>query len=195
MKKFFLLVTFLIILFGLTQAQSLSGIDLDFTFPDTYNGLILSPSAQFESNKHVWSVGPTILVSYGDQIEQRETMKFSGLYLGYKNFLQGREEKFSVFFALNLWLQRIKDKQRSQFFNTGTSSFESFTIEQTDTIVQFSPSLGVECKISDRFRISQQIGTGFNLTFRKATSPFSDFSDPIINQEWILKTGIGFSLN
>ena len=51
-------------------AQKLSSIELSFAFPDSYDGVILSPSVQLDSKNHVWSVGPTLLVSYGDQIVQ-----------------------------------------------------------------------------------------------------------------------------
>ena len=175
-------------------AQKLSSIELSFAFPDSYDGVILSPSVQLDSKNHVWSVGPTLLVSYGDQIVQRESTKLTGVSIGYLNYLQGREDKFNLFFLSELWYQRIKDVQDSRFFDPGTSSFQSFEIEQVDNTLQFFLGFGLDFAVSDKISLKQSIGTGINYTSRAVTSPFSDFSDPLFYRDWMIETGILFRL-
>ncbi len=177
------------------SAQSLSNLSLELGIPNSYDAFVVAPTAQFESNKHVWSIGPTVLLSYGDQVEQRESMKLSGLYLGYTNFPQGSDQMVSLFYEFNLWLQRIKVEQDSRYFNTQSGSFDDFTIEQIDNTIQFFASLGIQFQLSDKIAVRQTIGTGINSTFRSATSPFTDFSDPFVKQDWLLKTSFVYRLN
>ncbi len=177
------------------QAQQISGTSLSFAIPDSYDGMILSPNIQLDANNHTWSVGPTVLFSFGDQIEQRDNTKLTGLYLGYTNYPQGRDQKFSMFYGFDLWSQRVKDEQNSRFFNTSTNAFENIQIDQTDNIFQFFVNAGVLFKLSDQFSINQTIGTGLNATFRSTASPFNDFNDAFFNQDWLLKTSLTFHLN
>lgn len=193
-KNYILPILFLMI-GEVTIAQSISSASLEFAFPNSYDGLIFSPSVQSNANNHSWSIGPTILFSYGDQIEQRDGTKLTGLYLGYTNFPQGRDQKLNLFYGFDLWAQRVKDEQNSQFFNTSSNSFEDITIEQKDTILQFFVNLGASWQFADRFALNQVIGTGLNATSRSTTSPFSDFDDSFYNQDWLLKTSITFRLN
>ncbi|MEQ9404044.1 MAG: hypothetical protein RIM99_10685 [Cyclobacteriaceae bacterium] len=193
-KSLFLLLAILF-LPTTTQAQTLSGISIDFGLPDSYDAFVLSPAAHIKSNNHVWSIGPALLFSYGDQIEQRESPKLTGLTLGYTNYLIETEEKVSLFFALDLWLQRVSDVQESRYFDTGTNSFESFTIKQTDNTAQLFVGFGAMVKLSDQVSIKQTISTGVNFTSRSATSPFNNFTDPLISQDWLLKTGLFYRLN
>ncbi len=177
------------------SAQSLSSLGLSFALPESYDGVVIAPTSQFDSNNHTWSVGPTILLSYGDQIEQRESTKLTGLYLGYTNFPQGREQKISMFYGFDLWAQQVKDEQDSRYFNTSTSAFEDITIEQKDAILQLFINLGLMIKLSDKISINQVIGTGLNATSRSTTSPFDDFNDAFYSQDWMLKTGFAYRLN
>ena len=121
-------------------------------------------------------------------------MKITGLYLAYTNYLHGKEQAVNLFFSFNLFLQRIKDKQNSQYFNTSSNSFEPFILEQTDKTIQFFANLGAMIKLSDKLSVNQIVGSGFNTTFRAATSPFSDFSDPFIKQDWLIKTSLSYRL-
>lgn len=170
--------------------------NLDFktqvSLPDSYDGLILSPAASLEFKKHSWSIGPTFLISYGDQIAERETIKVSGLYIGYDNYLHGKDEKLNFFFAVDLYLQRIKDIQASQYFDTQSNSFQAFEIEQMDNIVQLFVNYGISLKLTEKLHLSQSIGVGVNNTLRSTSSPFNDFSDSFFSKDWLLKTGINY---
>lgn len=176
------------------KAQSISAVELQFAIPNTYDGVVMSPTVQLDFNKHAWSIGPTILLSYGDNIEQRESVKLSGLYLGYTNYLYGRSEKFNLFHSFDLILQRVKDEQDSRYFSPVSNNFEEFSLEQTDNIVQLFANFGVLIKLSDKFSLSQTLGIGLNSTFRSTSSPFNDFSDTFIAQDWLLKTGFTYRL-
>ncbi|MEP5611925.1 MAG: hypothetical protein ABJP45_06730 [Cyclobacteriaceae bacterium] len=186
---------FLCLFSTMAYTQSLSSLSLEFAIPNSYDGLILSPSAQFDANNHTWSIGPTVLFSFGDQIEQRDGTKLTGLYAGYSNFPQGREGKVNMFYGFGLWAQRVKDEQNSQFFNNATSSFEDITIEQKDNIIQFFVNLGIAINLTDKLAVKQVIGTGLNATSRTTTSPFDDFDDTFYSQDWLLKTSLTFRLN
>ncbi|MEP1097445.1 MAG: hypothetical protein ABJG78_20170 [Cyclobacteriaceae bacterium] len=186
---------FFCLLTTLAYTQSLSSLSLEFAIPDSYDGLILSPSVQFDANNHTWSVGPTVLFSFGDQIEQRDGTKLTGLYLGYTNYPQGGEGKVNMFYGFDLWAQRVKDEQNSQFFNNATNSFEDITIEQKDNIMQLFINLGLAINLTDRIAIKQVIGAGLNATSRTTTSPFDDFDDAFYSQDWLLKTSLTFRLN
>ena len=196
MKKYKVLGSLLfLILTTVAHAQSVSSLSLEFAIPDSYDGLILSPSAQFDANDHTWSIGPTVLFSFGDQIEQRDGTKLTGLYLGYSNYPQGRDGKVNMFYGFDLWAQRVKDEQNSQFFNIATNSFEDISIEQKDNVFQFFINLGIAINFTDRLAIKQAIGAGLNSTFRSTTSPFDDFDDAFFSQDWLLKTSLTFRLN
>lgn len=185
----------LLLLINFAKAQSISTVKTQFAFPDSYEGIILSPSVEFEFNKHAWSIGPAFLWSYGDQIEERESLKLSGLYVGYDNYLYGKDDKFTLFHSFDLYLQRIKDEQESQYFDTATNSFQPFEIKQIDHVVQLFANLGVLIKLSDKLSLSQTVGLGINGTFRSTTSPFNDFSDSFFAQDWLIKTGLSYRLN
>lgn len=194
-KGFGLIAVCLLIAATSANCQSLSTLKTQFAFPNSYDGVILSPSVEFEFNKHGWSIGPTFLLSYGDQIEEREGFKLSGLYIGYDNYLHGKEEKFSLFHSFDFYLQRIKDEQASQYFDTSTNSFQTFNIEQIDKIVQLFANFGVLVKLSEKLSLSQTIGMGANVTFRSTTSPFNDFTDSFFARDWVIKTGLSYRLN
>ncbi len=176
-------------------AQTVSSVELQIALPNSYDGAVISPSAQFDFNNHTWSIGPTILLSYGDNIEQREGVKLSGLYIGYANYLHGRSEKFNLFHSFDLILQRINDEQDSRYFNTASNNFEEFELVQTDNIVQLFANFGVLIKLSNKLKLIQTLGVGLNTTFRSTTSPFNDFNDTFIAQDWLLKTGLSYKLN
>lgn len=179
---------------GFVGAQSISTVKTQFALPDSYEGVIMSPAVEFEFNKHAWSIGPAFLLSYGDQIEDRDGFKLSGLYIGYDNYIHGKEEKFSLFHSFDFYLQRIKDEQASQYFDTATNSFQAFNIQQTDKVVQLFANLGVLIKLSEKLSLSQTVGLGANATFRSTTSPFKDFSDSFFAKNWLIKTGISYRL-
>jgi len=193
-RPFFFFIVYLLAT-EFTIAQSISSVELQSALPDSYDGVVISPSAQFDFNNHTWSIGPAILLSYGDNIEQREGLKLSGIYLGYANYLHGRSEKFNLFHSFDLILQRIKDEQDSRYFNTASNSFEAFELAQTDKIVQLFANFGVLIKLSDKLNLSQTLGLGLNATFRSTTSPFNDFNDTFIAQDWLLKTGLSYKIN
>ncbi len=196
MKAYF---TLLLIVFcaipGVVKAQSLSGMGLSFAFPETYEGIVVSPNIQFDKKNRTGSFGPILLISYGDQIEQRENVKFTGFYFSSISYPQGREQNVAMFYGLDLWLQRVKDEQDSRYFNTASSTFESITTEQRDNIIQTFLNLGLRIKVSEKLAVSQAIGTGLSVTYRATTSPFDDFKDSFFNQDWMLKTGIILRLN
>lgn len=179
---------------GYANGQSISTIKTQFALPDSYDAVILSTLVDFEFKKHTWSIGPAFLLSYGDQIEEREGFKLSGLHIGYNNYLHGKEQKFSLFHSIDLYLQRIKDEQASQYFDIPTNSFQSFEIEQIDKVVQLFINFGVLINLSEKISLSQTIGLGANGTFRSTTSPFNDFSDSFFAQDWLIKTGLNYRL-
>lgn len=198
MKRFYKSIglSIICILFAtvLVNAQSISTFKTQFALPDSYDGVILSPAVELEFNKHAWSIGPAFLLSFGDQIEEREGFKLSGLYIGYDNYIHGKEEKFSLFHSFDFYLQRIKDEQASQYFDTATNSFQAFNIEQVDKVVQLFANFGVLIKLSEKLSLSQTIGLGANATFRSTTSPFNDFADSFFAKDWQIKTGLSYRL-
>ena len=196
MKSHHKILTIVVLCFaaGTMKAQSISGVSLSFAIPDSYDGMILSPNAKLDANNHTWSVGPTVLFSFGDQIEQRDNTKLTGLYLGYANHPQGRDEKISMFYGFDLWAQRIRDEQDSRFFDTSSNTFQDITIEQKDNVLQFFVNAGLRVNLSSQFSVNQSIGTGLNATFRSTSSPFTDFTDAFYNQDWQLKTSLTFYL-
>jgi hypothetical protein len=179
---------------GVVNAQSISTFKTQFALPDSYEGVIISPSVEFEFNKHAWSIGPAFLLSYGDQIEDRDGFKLSGFYIGYDNYIHGKEEKFSLFHSFDFYLQHIKDEQASQYFDNSTNSFQAFNIEQVDKVVQLFANFGVLIKISEKLSLSQIVGLGANATFRSTTSPFNNFSDSFFAKDWLIKTGLSYRL-
>ncbi len=177
------------------KGQELSSIDLNFVFPDREDVIISSPVAHFSFNNHEWSVGPTMLISYGDKLDDRDGFKLTGLNIGYANFLHGKDEKWSLFHEAMLIVQRVKDEQDSQFFDTNTDSFVPVIIEQIDNSFLLSTNLGVLWNFSSKLSLKQSIGIGGSVTFRNTDSNFDSFSDTFFAQRWIMKTGISYRLN
>jgi hypothetical protein len=193
-KRFGLSILCLLLATVFINAQSISTLKMQFALPDSYEGVIISPSVAFEFNKHAWSIGPAFLLSYGDQIEDRESFKLTGLHIGYENYIHGKDEKFSLFHSFDFYLQRIKDEQQSQYFDTATNNFQAFNIEQIDKVAQLFANVGVLIKLSEKLSLSQTIGIGANATFRSTTSPYNDFTDFFFAQDWLIKTGLSYRL-
>lgn len=195
MKKF-LSGTFLFLgLVGAVLSQDLSSIEMSFNKLDKEDAFIISPSARFDFNNHAWSIGPALLYSFGDQIEERDAFKFTGIALGYENFPHGKEGKWNMFHSFDFIAQRIKDVQNSQIFDTNSNSFVPNEIEQIDNNLFLSASAGVLWNLNDKWSITQTIGIGANAVFRKTTSDFDQFDDVFLNQQWSLRTGIRYNLN
>lgn len=184
-----------LIISGFAFTQEISSIDLSFNKLDKEDAFIISPSARFDFNNHGWSIGPALLLSFGDHIEERESLKLTGIAIGYENFLHGKSEKWNMFHSFDLIAQRIKDVQNSQIFDTNSGNFVANEIEQIDNNIFISASAGILLNLSDKISLTQTIGIGANAIFRNTTSDFDDFSDTFINQQWSLKTGIRYNLN
>lgn len=195
MNKIFIGTCLFLFITGYVSAQEISSIDLSFNKLDKEDAFIISPSARFDFNNHGWSIGPALLYSFGDQIEEREALKLTGIVLGYENFLHGKTEKWNMFHSFDFVAQRIKDVQNSQIFDTSRNSFVSNEIEQIDKNIFLSASAGVLWNLNEKLSITQSIGIGANTIFRNTTSDFDQFSDIFLNQQWSLKTGIRYNLN
>ncbi len=176
-------------------SQGLSSADLSFNKLDKEDAFIVSPAVRFDYNNHGWSIGPALLFSFGDQIEERESVKLTGITIGYENFLHGKSAKWNMFHSFDFIAQRIKDVQDSQIFDTNSGVFVPNNIEQVDNNIFISASAGVLWNLNDKLSLTQTIGIGANAIFRNTTSDFDDFSDTFINQQWSLKTGIRYNLN
>ncbi len=195
MHKLILLIFLQVFFMTKLVGQDFSSFDLDFIIPDQEDVMILSPSAHFTFNNHEWSVGPTMLMSFGDKLDDREGFKFTGLNFGYENYLHGKEDKWSLFHSMNLIVQRIKDEQNSQFFDTNTSSFVPNVITQIDKSLILSTNLGVLLNLGSKLSLKQSIGIGGSAIFRDTTSDFDTFTDTFFSQRWIVKTGISYHLD
>lgn len=179
---------------NLSFAQKVNSVDLSFIKLDKEDAFIISPSTRFNFNNHSWSVGPALLYSFGDQIEERDGIKLTGIAIGYENYLHGREAKWNMYHSFDFVVQRIKDVQNSQFFDSGVNAFVVNRIEQIDKNLFLGTGAGVLWNLSNKLSITQSIGIGVNAIFRNTTSDFDDFDDVFLNQQWSLKTGIRYSL-
>ncbi len=191
-------ITFLIILgfvaCGPLFSQNISSLELSFNKLDKEDAFIISPGARFDIKNHSWSFGPALLYSFGDQIEERNALKLTGIALNYENYLHGKTAKWNMFHSFDFVYQRIKDVQNSQFFDPGVNSLVNNRIEQIDNNLLISGSAGVLFILNDSFSISQTIGIGANVIFRNTTSDLDNFNDVFLNQQWSLKTGIRYNL-
>lgn len=178
-----------------SNAQSISSIDLSFNKVNEDDALIAVPSIKFDVENHSWSVGPTILLSFGDQIEEREAVKLTGFQIRYENFLHGKVSKWNLFHSFDFIAQRIRDKQNSQYFDLPNSIFLPNKIEQTDHSVLFSANVGALWNISEKLAATSMIGIGLNTTFRNTQSNLEEFEDLFVKQIWMLKLGLRYNLN
>lgn len=194
MKKIVALTVFCFGLLIHLNAQFIDTYELSFNKLDKEDAFIISPSARFNFNNHGWSIGPALLYSFGDQIEERAPLKLTGIALGYENYLHGKDGKWNMFHSFDFIAQRIKDVQNSQVFDVNTNSFVDNKIEQVDNNVFLSASAGVLLNLNDKLSISQTIGIGANAIFRSTKSDFENFNDVFLNQQWSLKTGIRYSI-
>lgn len=174
--------------------QVLSGMELSFNKLDQDDSFIISSSMRFDYNNHTWSVGPALLYSFGDQVEEREKIKLTGLALGYEHYIHGKEKKWNLFHSFDFVAQRIKDVQASQYFDLNTNSFIPNEIEQIDKTLLLSANMGVLWRLNDQLSLSQTIGIGASAVFRKTESNIDSFDDIFFNQRWSLKTAIRYSL-
>ncbi|MEO9870791.1 MAG: hypothetical protein ABJO91_08380 [Ekhidna sp.] len=194
MKKMVVGVFMLFAMVSYVFSQEISSIDVSFNKLDKEDAFIISPSVRFDFDNHAWSIGPALLFSFGDQIEERDALKLTGIAVGYENFPHGKSAKWNMFHSFDFISQRIKDVQNSQIFDTNSNSFVSNEIEQIDNNVFLSASAGVLLNLSDKLSITQTIGIGANAIFRDTKSDFDEFSDVFVNQQWSLKTGIRYNL-
>ncbi|GAB4243040.1 MAG: hypothetical protein Tsb0034_20730 [Ekhidna sp.] len=161
---------------------------------DQEDEFIISPVIGLDKNNHTWYAGPALLFSFGDQVEEREKLKFTGITLGYEHFLHGKNGKWNLFHSFDLVAQRVKDTQRSQYFDPNAGSFVSNNIEQIDQRIFLSANAGILLNLSDRIGITQSIGIGASAVFRKTESDFDSFTDNFFNQRWLLKTGLRYQI-
>lgn len=187
-------ISFILLIPVLAAGQSLSEVKLSNYKVNEIDEVIISPNASFAFNKHQWSVGPTLLYSFGDQVEERRGLKLSGIALGYENFMHDRESKLTLYYSVDLLFQRIKDEQNSQYFDIGSNSFVPNKIEQVANRIFLSSNFGVLLNLSDKLSLDQSIGMGLSSEFRKTTSTIEEFSDTFLNQRWLLKIGIRYKL-
>lgn len=193
MKKIIAAISLYLGVLGFISAQKISSAEISFNKLDREDAFIVSPALRFDFNNHGWSVGPALLLSFGDQIEERETLKITGLAIGYEHFPHGRESTWNMFHTFDFVAQRIKDVQNSQIFDTSSGTFVSNTIEQIDNNLFLSGNAGVLWKLNERLSLTQTIGIGANVVFRNTTSDFDNFNDVFLSQQWSLKTGIRYS--
>lgn len=175
-------------------AQKVSTAHLSFTNLSEDDELIIIPSVSFDFNNHNWSVGPTLLYSFGDQVEERDPLKITGIKIGYENFLHGKEDKWNLFHSFDFIAQRVKDSQNSQYFDLSSNSFIPNSIEQVESRFYLGANLGVLLNLSERLSVDKSIGIGFNGVFRNTESTIEQFSDSFLSQRWLLKIGLRYSL-
>ena len=195
MYKFISLIFLQVFFLTKLVGQDFSSVDLDFIIPDQEDVIVLSPSAHFSFNNHEWSIGPTMLLSFGDQLEDRDGFKLTGLNIGYENYLHGKGDKWTLFHSMNLIIQRVKDEQNSQFFDVNANSFVPNTITQVDQSLILSANLGVMWNIGSKLSLKQSIGLGGSVIFRDTESNFDAFTDTFFSQRWLAKTGISYRLD
>lgn len=195
MKKIVFGILMSVFIFSTSLAQDVSAIEVSFNKLDRDDAFIITPSIRSDFNNHSWSIGPTMLLSFGDQLEQRESLKLTGLAIGYENFLHGQSAKWNMFHSFEFIAQRIKDVQDSRFFDTSSSSFVDNEIVQVDNSIFLSASAGVLWNFSERFSLSQSIGIGANVIFRDTKSDFDQFNDTFLNQQWSLKMGLRYRID
>ncbi|WP_421765088.1 hypothetical protein [Ekhidna sp.] len=195
MKKIVIGILLCVFIASNSIAQGLSSIGMSFNKLDKEDALIISPSVKSNFKNHTWSVGPTLLFSFGDQLEERESLKLTGISIGYENFPNGRNSKWNLFHSFDFIAQRIKDEQASQFFDTGSNSFVDNEIVQVDNNILLSANAGVLWNLGEKLSLSQTIGIGANIIFRDTKSDFDQFNDTFLNQQWSLQTGLRYKIN
>ncbi|MDN5203655.1 hypothetical protein QQ008_19860 [Fulvivirgaceae bacterium BMA10] len=178
---------------GWTQSDNSSqhAIIFNTSYTDATNGLILNPGYMFERTKSNITVGPTLLVPIGDNLDGRDGLKLSGIQGSYQLFPFKNENKLQLYFQGDLILQRIKDEVDANFFNVETGSFEPFTFERTDNVIQVYFGYGLKLDLGEKMFLLQSIGLGSSINKRKTNLGFADFSDNFIDFDWLVKVGIG----
>ncbi len=184
-----------IILSLLTYSQSISSVAIDFNKMNENDELIAAPNIKFDVKNHSWSLGPTILISYGDQIEEREALKLTGFQIGYEHFIHGKTSKWNLFHSFDFFAQRIKDTQNSQFFDLASNSFKLNKIDQIENSLLLTGNVGVLWNICDKMAATSMMGIGINTIFRNTQSDLDEFEDVFIEQVWMLKLGVRYYLN
>ncbi len=175
-------------------SQGLSSAGLNFIKLDQEDEFIVSPHAKWEKNNHAWSIGPSILYSFGDQLEEREKLKFTGVAASYEHYLHGSEEKWNLFHSFDFVIQRIKDTQESQYFEPESNTLVPNKIEQIDNSLFLSANAGVLLNLSQKLALTQSIGIGAHAVFRKTESTIDSFNDTFLDQKWLLKTGLNYKI-
>lgn len=183
-----------IILCQMIYSQSVSSIAVDFTKLDRVDEFIAAPNIKWDVKKHSWSIGPTVLVSFGDQIEERESLKLTGLQVGFENFIHGKSNKWNLFHSFKFYAQRIKDEQNSQFFDLSSSTFQSNKIEQVENSLLLTGNVGVLWNFSEKVAATSTLGAGVNTVFRNTQSELDDFDDLFIRQVWVFKIGLRYNI-
>ena len=156
------------------QSQGISGSAISFLKLDQEDEFIISPAIKLERNNHTWDFGPSLLFSFGDQVEERQALKLTGLAVSYAHFLHGKEAQWNLFHSFDFVAQRIKDTQDSQYFDSESNAFVPNEIKQIDK--------------------SQSIGIGANIVFRDTESSIDSFSDTFFRQKWLLKTCFNYRI-
>lgn len=188
-----LLFVFLVVL-DLANGQELMTLGIGINKLDREDAFVISPEASFDFKNHAWRIGPALLISFGDQVEGRESVKISGLALGYDHFIHGKTEKWNMFHSFDFLVQRIKDELQSQYFDTNRQNFLENDIEQVDLSFFLSANAGVLLNLSDKLALTQTIGVGVNAVSRNTKSDLESFDDLFIDQLWSLRTSIRYRL-
>ena len=158
------------------QSQGISGSAISFLKLDQEDEFIISPAVKLERNNHAWGLGPSLLFSFGDQVEERQALKLTGLVVSYAHFLHGNEAKWNLFHSFDFVAQRIKDTQDSQYFDSESNAFVPNEIKQIDKSLFLSANAGILLNLTDKLGLSQSIGIGANIVFRDTESSIDPFS-------------------
>ncbi|WP_425391065.1 hypothetical protein [Ekhidna sp.] len=176
------------------QSQGISGSAISFLKLDQEDEFIISPAVKLERNNHTWDFGPSLLFSFGDQVEERQALKLTGLVVSYAHFLHGKEAKWNLFHSFDFVAQRIKDTQDSQYFDSESNAFVPNEIKQIDKSLFLSANAGILLNLTDKLGLSQSIGIGANIVFRDTESSIDSFSDTFFRQKWLLKTSFNYRI-
>ena len=193
MNHKYILVIILFSLIHSLQGQKISSVGLAWNAVSEEDLLIVSPNAKVDVKNHNLSFGPTILISYGDQIEEREAFKLTGIYLGYENFPHGKTAKWNMFHSLDLFSQRIKDVQESQYFDLSSNSFKPNQIDQVENSFLLTSNAGVLWNVNDKLSATSMIGIGLNAVLRNTESDIEEFDDFFFEQIWMIKLGLRYN--